>query len=65
MLIVYDFEGGGGDPTLKLRRWVTSGACEVGSKSPPCWGLATNLTAGGFAEARVNVGASALDEIAP
>ena len=65
MLIVYDFEGGGGTPVLTLRRWVTSGSCEVGSKNPPCWGVATNLTADGFAEARVNVGASALDEIGP
>jgi hypothetical protein len=65
MLVVYDFEGGGGDPVITLRRWVTSGSCEVGSKNPPCWGLATNLTAAGFAEARVNVGATALDEIAP
>ncbi|HZD81212.1 MAG TPA: hypothetical protein VE646_14405, partial [Actinomycetota bacterium] len=45
MLIVYDFEGGATDtPVITLRRWVTSGACEVGSDSPPCWGPATNLT---------------------
>lgn len=55
MLIVYDFEGSSTDsPTLTLRRWVTSGSCEVGSSSPPCWGPATNLTALGFAEGRVN-----------
>jgi hypothetical protein len=66
MLIVYDFEGGTTDvPTLTLRRWVTSGACEVGSSSPPCWGTATNLTAGGFAEGKVNTTATALDTIAP
>jgi hypothetical protein len=65
MLIVYDFEGGSGDPVLTLRRWVTSGSCEVSSNSPPCWGTATNLTAGGFAEARVNVGASVSDTISP
>jgi hypothetical protein len=65
MLIVYDFEGGGGDPVLTLRRWVTSGACEVSSNSAPCWGLATNLTAGGFAEAKVNVTATVLDELTP
>ena len=65
MLIVYDFEGGAGTPVLTLRRWVTSGACEVGSSSAPCWGVATNLTAGEFAEARVNVGSTALDTIAP
>ena len=40
MLIVYDFEGGGETPVLTLRRWVTSGACEVGSSSAPCWGVA-------------------------
>jgi Prealbumin-like fold domain len=64
MLIVYDFEGGG-NPVLTLRRWVTSGACEVGSDSPPCWGPATNLTAGGFAEGAVNTGGSVLDQLAP
>ena len=66
MLIVYDFEGGATDtPVITLRRWVTSGSCEVGSKSPPCWGPATNLTAGGFAEAKVNTFGSVTDAIAP
>jgi hypothetical protein len=65
MLIVYDFEGGGNTPVLTLRRWVTSGACEISSNSPPCWGTATNLTAGGFAEARVNTTGSVLDAIGP
>ena len=65
MLIVYDFEGGSGTPTLTLRRWVTSGACEISSDSPPCWGTATDLTAGGFAEAKVNTTATALDTAAP
>jgi hypothetical protein len=66
MLIVYDFEGGATDtPVITLRRWVTSGACEVGSKSPPCWGTATNLTALGFAEAKVNTFGSVTDQIAP
>jgi len=66
MLIVYDFEGGNSsNPTLTVRRWVTSGACEVGSSSPPCWGPAANLTASGFAEAKVNTAATALDNVAP
>jgi hypothetical protein len=65
MLIVYDFEGGSGAPVLTLRRWVTSGACEVGSSSPPCWGPATNLTAGGIAEGAVNVGSPTDDDLAP
>ena len=66
MLIVYDFEGGGtNNPTLTVRRWVTAGACEVGSSSAPCWGLAANLTASGFAEAKVNTAATAADTIAP
>jgi hypothetical protein len=65
MLIVYDFEGGAGDaPVLTLRRWVTSGSCEVGSVSPPCWGTAQDLTADGDAEGKVNTTASALDEVA-
>lgn len=69
MLIVYDFEGGATDePTITLRRWIDSGACEVGSNSPPCWGTSTNLTEAGFAEARVNttlVGAVDDDLAAP
>ena len=66
MLIVYDFEGGSTDvPTITLRRWVTSGSCEVGSDSPPCWGPATNLTALGFAEAKVNTSGPVSDAIAP
>jgi Prealbumin-like fold domain len=65
LLIVYDFEGGGDEPVITLREWVTTGACEVGSSSPPCWGTAVDLTAGGFAEAEVNAGTSVIDQIAP
>jgi hypothetical protein len=66
MLIVYDFEGGSTDvPTITLRRWITSGTCEVGSDSPPCWGQATNLTALGFAEAKVNTFGAVTDTIGP
>jgi hypothetical protein len=66
MLIVYDFAGSTTDnPILTLRRWVTSGPCEISSDSAPCWGVATNLTAGGFAEGKVNTTATALDTVAP
>jgi hypothetical protein len=67
MLIVYDFEGGAGAPVIKLERWTTDPAdpCEVGSNSPPCWGPASDLTASGFAEAKVNTGVSVSDAIAP
>lgn len=66
MLIVYDFEGGSADtPHITLRRWVTSGACEISSDSAPCWGLASDLTTLGFAEAKVNTTAAALDTVAP
>ena len=64
LLFVYDFEGGGEEPVITVREWVTTGACEVGSSSPPCWGPAADLTAGGFAEAEVNVGTSVLDQVA-
>jgi hypothetical protein len=66
LLIVYDFEGGSATPQLTLRKWVTDPAatCEVGSSDPPCWGTATNLTTGGFAEGAVNVGTSVLDQVA-
>ena len=66
LLFVYDFEGGSGDaPVITVRRWVTSGSCDVSSNSPPCWGVAQNLTAFGFAEAKVNTFGSATDTIAP
>ena len=68
LLIVYDFEGSSTDtPTLTLREWVLSGSCEVGSNSPPCWGPSTNLTALGFAEAKVNTSdvGPVVDMIAP
>ncbi|SFR16792.1 Cna protein B-type domain-containing protein [Lentzea waywayandensis] len=63
MLIVYDFEGGG-TPVLKLSRWISSGACEVGSNSAPCWGVATTLSSG-VAEAQVNSASTAQDTVAP
>jgi len=65
MLVVYDFEGGSGDPVLTLRRWITSGSCEVGSDTAPCWGQATNLSAAGFAEAKVNTTGSVIDTNTP
>lgn len=66
MLVVYDFEGSSTDnPTLTIRRWVTSGPCEIGSDSPPCWGPAKNVTASGFGEARVNTTSSVTDSVAP
>ena len=67
MLIVYDFAGSSTDiPTLTLRRWTTSGPCEVGT-TVPCWGTATNLTASGYAEAKVNTSdvGSVSDSVAP
>ena len=75
MLIVYDFEGGGGTPVITLRRWLTDPTdpdqagfftdparrCDVDSKSVPCWGDAKNLTTLGFAEAAVNTGTPVTD----
>jgi hypothetical protein len=64
MLIVYDFEGGSTDvPTLRLERWIASGACEIGSDNAPCWGPATTLTAG-TAEAKVNTFGPVSDSLA-
>jgi hypothetical protein len=71
MLIVYDFEGSStSNPTLTVRRWITSGSCEISSDSAPCWGPAATLTSG-QAEAAVNTGANGnagggiLDQLAP
>ncbi|HEY5987016.1 MAG TPA: prealbumin-like fold domain-containing protein [Streptosporangiaceae bacterium] len=58
MLIVYDFTGGStSTPTIQLSRWITSGSCQVGSNSPPCWGTQVTLPAG-TAEGAVNTGLS-------
>ena len=68
LLFVYDFEGGSADdPVITVRTWVTSGACEVGSNSPPCWGPSVNLTDAGFAEAQVNTSlvGPVLDALSP
>ena len=78
ILIVYDFEGGSGPPVLTLRRWLTdptdadqedfftdeANPCDVDSNAPPCWGDAKNLTAGGFAEGKVNTG-NVTDALSP
>lgn len=65
MLVVYDFEGGTDDPVITLRRWTTSGACEIASDTAPCWGVAANLTDLGFAEAKVNAVAAVTDTLKP
>jgi hypothetical protein len=66
MLIVYDFEGGSAAPVITVRRWVTSSsfACDISNDTPPCWGVAVNLSASGFAEAKVNT-VDVADQIAP
>lgn len=56
MLIVYDFTGGStSTPTIGLSRWITSGTCQVGSDSPPCWGVQATLPPS-QAEGAVNTG---------
>jgi Prealbumin-like fold domain len=67
VLIVYDFEGGATDtPTIRLSRWIGTGACEVANHTPPCWGVA-QLLGPGVAEARVNTSlvGSVTDTIQP
>lgn len=64
MLVVYDFEGGTDTPVISLSRWVTSGACEVGSHSAPCWSPQDTLDAS-EAEAAVNTGGAVTDAIGP
>ena len=78
VLVVYDFEGGSGAPVLTLRRWLTDPSdpaqasyftdpndpCDVDSSAPPCWGDAKDLTAGGFAEGKVNTG-DVVDALSP
>jgi hypothetical protein len=65
LLIVYDFAGSTSTPILTVRKWVTSGTCEISSDTAPCWGPAQDLTASGFAVAKVNVGSTASDALTP
>jgi hypothetical protein len=69
LLVVYDFEGGAESPTIKLLRWKNTGTCEQTGKSAattgPCWVKTSDATAAGIAEAKVNVGSDALDQLAP
>jgi hypothetical protein len=62
LLVLYDFTGGGVAPSITIDRWVTSGACDVGSDSSTdsnggCWGPGTTLD-GTEAEANVDTGIS-------
>jgi len=64
-LIVYDFEGGASEPTLKLATWVLNNdadPCEVASNVAPCW--AVESLSGDVWDAAVNTGGSVEDEVA-
>jgi hypothetical protein len=66
VLVLYDFEGGQTDnPTIRLSRWIASGACEIANNTAPCWSPAQDLTAAGIAEAKVNTVSTAQDLVAP
>lgn len=55
MLITFDFSGGG-NPTLGLLRWVTTGAVSqcFSANALPCWGNRLDLSGLGYAEGKVN-----------
>jgi uncharacterized repeat protein (TIGR01451 family) len=63
LLVIYDFTNGG-TPTISIERWVTSGSCQVGSDSPPCWGTEQTLDAS-VAEAKVNTDSTVTDTVLP
>ena len=59
ILILFDVEGGGGDPQLRIMRWLTAAsgamASQCESKSTlPCWGNNQNLSQAGFAQGSTN-----------
>jgi hypothetical protein len=69
MLIMYDFEGGGGAPQLLLLRWLipttpAPAVCKAAA-APPCWGNEVNLTAAGNADGAVNTTAPISEPIIP
>lgn len=53
LLVEYQFAAGGNSVTVKLSKWVTSGACAT-STTAPCWGPETDLTAENVASAAIN-----------
>jgi hypothetical protein len=58
LLVIYDFTGGSTvPPTINVSRWVSSGACQVGADSAPCWGTFSQLDPC-EAEANVDTGLS-------
>jgi len=73
MLVVYDFEGGGGAPVIHLSRWITTagsgpaGTCDITSHTAPCWNTSVTLTATDplAAEAGVNTASAVSDAFSP
>jgi uncharacterized repeat protein (TIGR01451 family) len=63
LLVVYDFSGGG-TPAISVSRWITSGSCEVGSDTAPCWGTQQALSSSD-AEAAVNTDSAVTDTAGP
>ena len=53
-LIAIDYTQGGADVDIHVLTWVTSGACNVGSHSAPCWGANIITLADAAAEGAVN-----------
>jgi hypothetical protein len=66
LLVTFDFDNGGGRPTVAILRWVTSGATSqcFASNSLPCWGNRLQLD-GTDSIAAVNNLGSVTDPIAP
>jgi uncharacterized repeat protein (TIGR01451 family) len=64
ILVMFDLERGGTNPTLSFSRWMTSGSpatvCEA-SNSLPCWGKRTSILTGATAD--INDDAAVSDPI--
>ena len=43
LLVTFDFNNGGGSPSLALLSWLPLGPCFSNSSAPPCWGNEQSL----------------------
>lgn len=48
VLVAYDFASGGSNVSVRVSKWITSGACEANGGKAPCWGpLSADLSGNG------------------
>jgi hypothetical protein len=54
VLLAFDFLQGGGSPTLRSLRWISSGSCYVSHDHAPCWGNEQDITNPALFDGQIN-----------